>query len=97
MIVHQALNFRNDGVDEDGRAVSHNPKEAIVQSVTSRVLPIPMSTLTSVGGMLPLVFLTGPGSKLYRGLGAVITGGFVVSTVSTIILLPDVLSIIFDS
>ncbi|MEO0529984.1 MAG: efflux RND transporter permease subunit, partial [Planctomycetota bacterium] len=95
LIVHQAINFRRDGVDEDGNAVSADPKEAIVQSVTSRVRPILMSTLTSVGGMLPLVFLTGPGSELYRGLGAVITGGLVVSTVFTMFLVPVVLSMAF--
>ncbi|KAA5537948.1 efflux RND transporter permease subunit [Roseiconus nitratireducens] len=96
LIVHQALNFRRSGTDEDGNAVSDDPKEAIVQSVTSRVRPILMSTLTSVGGMLPLVFLTGPGSELYRGLGAVITAGLVVSTVFTMFLVPVVLSMVFD-
>ena len=76
LIVHQALTFRR--IDEDGNTVSTDANDAIVQSVKSRVRPILMSTLTSVGGMLPLVFLTGPGSELYRGLGAVITGGLVV-------------------
>ena len=46
--------------------------------------------------LLPLVFLTGPGSELYRGLGAVITGGLVVSTVFTMFLVPVVLSMMFD-
>ena len=97
LIVHQAINFRRDGVDEDGNAVAADPKEAIVQSVVSRVRPIVMSTLTSVGGMLPLVFLAGPGSELYRGLGAVITGGLVVSTVFTMFLVPVVLSMAFGT
>lgn len=96
LIVHQALNFRREGVDEDGNAVSTQPTDAIVLSVQSRVRPILMSTLTSVGGMLPLVFLTGPGSELYRGLGAVITGGLLVSTVFTVFLVPVVLSMVFD-
>ena len=96
LIVHQALNFLRNGIDDDGNAVSYSPDEAIVQSVTTRVRPILMSTLTSVGGMLPLVFLTGPGSELYRGLGAVITGGLVVSTVFTMFLVPVVLSMMFD-
>lgn len=96
LIVHQALNFRETGLDEDGNPVSTDGNEAIVQSVTSRVRPILMSTLTSVGGMLPLVFLTGPGSELYRGLGAVITGGLVVSTVFSMFLVPVVLSVVFE-
>ncbi len=96
LIVHQALNFRDKGVDEDGNPVSSDSNEAIVQSVSSRVRPILMSTLTSVGGMLPLVFLTGPGSELYRGLGAVITGGLLVSTIFTMFLVPVVLSMVFE-
>ncbi|GAA4454901.1 efflux RND transporter permease subunit [Novipirellula rosea] len=95
LIVYQALNFLRTGKDEDGNAVSTDPNDAIVESVVSRVRPILMSTLTSVGGMLPLVFLTGPGSELYRGLGAVITGGLVVSTVFTMFLVPVVLSMAF--
>ena len=95
LIVHQALNFRRNGVDEDGNPVSTNANDAIVMSVRSRVRPILMSTMTSVGGMLPLVFLTGPGSELYRGLGAVITGGLLVSTIFTMFLVPVVLSMVF--
>ncbi|MEM1226822.1 MAG: efflux RND transporter permease subunit [Planctomycetota bacterium] len=96
LIVHQALNFRREDEQNvrDGRRL--DPNEAIVRSVQSRVRPILMSTLTSVGGMLPLVFLTGPGSELYRGLGAVITGGLVVSTVFTVFLVPVVLSMVFS-
>lgn len=96
LIVHQALNFRREGHDDDGNLVATDPNEAIVRSVQSRVRPILMSTMTSVGGMLPLVFLTGPGSELYRGLGAVITGGLLVSTLFTIFLVPVVLSMVFD-
>lgn len=87
LIVHQALNFmKSEGMD---------PSEAVVESVRSRVRPILMSTLTSVGGMLPLVLMPGSGSELYRGLGAVVVGGLTVSTVFTIFLVPAVLSVIF--
>ncbi len=88
LIVHQTLNFlRGDH--------TLNPQLAIQQSVESRVRPILMSTLTSVGGMLPLVLLPGAGSELYRGLGAVVVGGLVVSTVFTLFLVPTVLSAMF--
>ncbi len=89
LIVHQALNFLRD---EQGLT----PNEAIRESVRSRVRPILMSTLTSVGGMLPLVILPGSGSELYRGLGAVVVGGLAVSTVFTMLLVPAVLSIILN-
>ena len=57
----------------------------------TRVRPILMSTLTSVGGMLPLVLMPGSGSELYRGLGAVVVGGLLVSTFFTLILVPILL------
>lgn len=87
LIVHQALNFMNiDKLD---------PRESVIESVRSRVRPILMSTLTSVGGMLPLVLMPGAGSELYRGLGAVVIGGLTVSTIFTVLLVPAVLSVIF--
>ncbi len=88
LIVHQTLNFLRNEPDLD-------PLKAIHLSVESRVRPILMSTLTSVGGMLPLVLLPGAGSELYRGLGAVVVGGLVVSTVFTLFLVPTVLSAMF--
>jgi HAE1 family hydrophobic/amphiphilic exporter-1 len=96
LIVHQTLNFLQ-GAAADGEDVSPlTPKQAIAQSVSSRVRPILMTTLTSVGGMLPLVLMPGSGSELYRGLGAVVVGGLVVSTVFTLFLVPVILSVIFD-
>ena len=55
-----------------------------------------MSTLTSVGGMLPLVLFPGAGSELYRGLGSVVVGGLLVSTLFTLVLTPLVMSMVFD-
>jgi HAE1 family hydrophobic/amphiphilic exporter-1 len=94
LIVHQTLNLLNaDGASMEDR---DSRREAITQAVSSRVRPILMSTLTSVGGMLPLVLMPGSGSELYRGLGAVVVGGLAVSTVFTLILVPVVLSVVFD-
>ncbi len=96
LIVHQTFNFLRGGT-EGREDVSHLiPKQAIAQAVSSRVRPILMSTLTSVGGMLPLVLMPGSGSELYRGLGAVVVGGLVVSTVFTLFLVPVILSVVFD-
>ncbi|ALO42145.1 efflux RND transporter permease subunit [Pseudoalteromonas phenolica] len=84
LIVHQALNNQKER--------GMNGQLAIRSSVESRVRPIMMSTLTSVGGMLPLVLMPGAGSELYRGLGAVVVGGLVISTIFTLILVPVLLS-----
>ena len=99
LLVHQALNFMR-GVAEtqvEGQIVEKMaPREAIREAVRTRFRPIFMSMFTSVGGMLPLVLFPGSGSELYRGLGSVVVGGLIVSTVFTLILVPLVLSLVFD-
>ncbi len=89
LIVHQALNNMRD------LGLAH--KEAIVESVRSRIRPIFMSTTTSVFGMLPLILLPGSGSEFYRGLGSVVVGGLLVSTLFTLILVPSVFSLVLEA
>jgi HAE1 family hydrophobic/amphiphilic exporter-1 len=89
LIVHQALN--------NMRESNMPPREAIRESVRSRIRPIYMSTITSVFGMAPLVLFPGAGSEFYRGLGSVVVGGLLVSTVFTIFLVPALLSLVLDA
>lgn len=87
LIVHQALNYMRAGL---------GPREAIATSTKTRVRPIFMSVLTSVAGMAPMVIIGGPGSELYRGLGAVVIGGLVLSTAFTLFLTPMLMSLALD-
>lgn len=99
LLVHQALNLiRGEAsVRIDGELKTNlQPRRAIAEAVRSRVRPILMATMTSVGGMLPLVLAPGAGSELYQGLGAVVVGGLLVSTIFTLLLVPMVLSLVFD-
>jgi HAE1 family hydrophobic/amphiphilic exporter-1 len=89
LVVHQSLNhMRADGLA---------PREAIRAAVGNRVRPIFMSVATSVFGMLPLVLFPGAGSELYRGLGSVVVGGLIVSTIFTLILVPALFSLVLDA
>jgi HAE1 family hydrophobic/amphiphilic exporter-1 len=72
-----------------------DPTEAILEGVRSRVRPIFMTTLTTVLGLLPLVLFPGAGSELYRGLGAVLLGGMLFSTLVTLVLVPILLGLCF--
>ncbi len=89
LIVHQSLNHMR----EEGMA----PREAIRESVSNRIRPIFMSVSTSVFAMLPLVLFPGAGSELYRGLGSVVIGGLVVSTIFTLFLVPALFSLTLDA
>ena len=71
--------------------------EAIAESVRSRIRPIYMSSITTVCAMAPLVLSPGAGSEFYRGLGSVVIGGILVSTIFTIFLIPALLSLTLDT
>ncbi len=89
LIVHQALNNIRDG--------GMPAREAIRESVRSRIRPVYMSSVTSVLALLPLVVSPGAGSEFYRGLGSVVLGGLLVSTVFTVFLVPALLSLVLDA
>ena len=88
LIVHQSLNNIRFG------GMPH--REAIAESVKTRLRPIFMSMTTSVFGMSPLVLFPGAGSELYRGLGSVVIGGLILSTVFTIFLVPSLFSMVLS-
>ncbi len=97
LIVHQTLNFLRGSADVgQGFEGEMTPRRAIAEAVRTRVRPIFMAMLTSLGGMLPLVLMPGSGSELYRGLGSVVVGGLLVSTVFTLLLVPMLLSLVLD-
>ncbi|MEM7487598.1 MAG: efflux RND transporter permease subunit [Pseudomonadota bacterium] len=83
LIVHQSLYHL--------RADRMAPIDAIEEATQNRIRPIFMSTLTSIGGMLPLVVFPGEGSELYRGLGAVVVGGLSMSAFLTLLTVPPLL------
>jgi HAE1 family hydrophobic/amphiphilic exporter-1 len=89
LIVHQSLNLVRDE--------QLSPQDAILESVRTRIRPIFMTTLTTVLGLLPLVLFPGAGSELYRGLGSVVLGGLLVSTVFTLVLVPTLFSLVMDA
>ncbi len=98
LIVHQALNFMRGVGEGEGDTRGRLPaREAIRESVRIRIRPVFMTTATSVSGMLPLVLSPGSGSELYRGLGSVVVGGLIVSTVFTLIVVPLLFSLVVDA
>ena len=72
------------------------PRAAVALSVRMRTRPIFMSAMTSIFGMLPLVIMPGAGSELYRGLGSVVLGGLLVSTVFTLVVVPAMFTLLLD-
>lgn len=102
LVVHQALNFmdpnrRNLSLSGEVETVGGmSVRQAVTESVRSRVRPIMMSMLTTTFGLLPLVLSSGAGSELYRGIGSVVLGGLILSTVFTLLVVPALFSLVME-
>jgi HAE1 family hydrophobic/amphiphilic exporter-1 len=88
LIVEQSLIHAR----EDGLPIG----QAVIESVRTRIRPIFMTTLGGLVGLLPLVIAPGAGSELYRGIGAVLLGGLLVSTIVTLVFVPALLSLMME-
>jgi len=88
LIIEQALkNMREHGM---GSA------RAVVESTRTRLRPIVMSSITTILGLSPLVFLPGAGTELYRGLGVIVLSGIFFSTLVSLTFLPALLSLLLQ-
>ncbi len=88
LIVHQSLiHLREDGLP---------PDEAVALAIQLRTRPIFMTATTAIFGLAPMVVSPGAGSELYRGLGAVLLGGLLVSTVFTLVVVPAMFTLFLD-
>ena len=62
--------------------------EAVSEAVAVRSRPIMMSTLTTICGLSPLVFIPGAGTELYRGVGAIVLFGILGAAIVSLTMLP---------
>lgn len=66
-------------------ASGQDKQSAIVSASATRFTPILLTTLTTIGGLLPLTML---GGDLWQPLGVVIISGLCVSAISSFLLVP---------
>ena len=59
--------------------------EALIQAGTTRFMPILLTTLTTIGGLLPLTL---GGGSMWAPMGWTIIGGLLVSTILTLLVVP---------
>lgn len=81
LLIDRVRQLRNNGF-----AVN----EALISAGKERIRPIFMTTLTTVGGMIPLALATGTSSDYQAPLAVVIISGLLFSTFITLILIPIV-------
>ncbi|MFH1708434.1 MAG: efflux RND transporter permease subunit [Planctomycetota bacterium] len=70
------------------RAGGMTVKEAVFDACRLRVRPLLMTSLTTLFGLVPMLFASGSGSEIQRPLVAVVFGGILSSLALTLIILP---------
>jgi cobalt-zinc-cadmium resistance protein CzcA len=70
------------------RAEGKRVYDAVIEACRLRVRPLMMTTLTTLVGLLPMLYATGSGSEIQKPLVAVIFGGLISSLCLTLIILP---------
>ncbi|MBQ6058917.1 MAG: efflux RND transporter permease subunit [Clostridia bacterium] len=71
-------------------------EEAILNACPRRVRPVLMTTLTTILGLMPMVFDRGEGAELMAGMAIVMVVGMLVSTVVTLFFTPIYYSLLDD-
>ena len=80
------------GLLKEGKGV----RDAIVQGSMERLVPILMTALAAVLGLVPLAMAAGePGSELLAPLAVVVLGGLVTSTLLNLVVVPAGYYILF--
>ncbi len=63
--------------------------EAVAEAARTRLRPILMTTIATVAGHMPLVFVTGAGAKARNSIGLVLVGGMTIGTIFTLFIVPS--------
>ena len=69
-----------------------NVRDALIEASTARLRPILMTSLATMLGALPIAMALGAGSESRMGMGIVIIGGLLLSTLLTIYIVPAIYS-----
>ncbi len=62
--------------------------DALREASLTRLRPVLMTTAATVFGHLPLVFVSGPGSKARNSIGIVLVSGMIIGTMFTLFVVP---------
>jgi HAE1 family hydrophobic/amphiphilic exporter-1 len=89
VLVDRIIHMERDGM---------TMREAILEAGATRLRPILMTALATIGALIPLAIGSGGGGLISKGLGITVIGGLTSSTLLTLIVVPivyEVLSKIF--
>jgi hydrophobic/amphiphilic exporter-1 (mainly G- bacteria), HAE1 family len=88
VLIDQVQMLRRSGVERD---------QAVLAAASTRLRPILMTAITTIGGLIPMAFggVESVGMD-YRPLGQVVVGGLLTSTLLTLVVIPLLYTLIDD-
>jgi multidrug efflux pump subunit AcrB len=81
VLVDRIIHMERDGM---------NMREAILEAGATRLRPILMTAIATIGALIPLAIGSGGGGLISKGLGITVIGGLASSTLLTLIIVPIV-------
>jgi len=85
VLVDRIIHMERDGL---------TMREAILEAGATRLRPILMTALATIGALIPLAVGTGGGGLISKGLGITVIGGLASSTLLTLIVVPIVYEVL---
>lgn len=85
VLVDRIIHMERDGM---------NMREAILEAGVTRLRPILMTAIATIGALIPLAIGSGGGGLISKGLGITVIGGLTSSTLLTLIVVPIVYEIL---
>ena len=79
------------------RAAGIDKREAVLESAAARFRPILMTSLSTILGIMPMVFATGSGAESRIAMGVSVAGGLIFATFFTLYIIPVMYSYISSS
>ncbi|MFA5117450.1 MAG: efflux RND transporter permease subunit [Candidatus Omnitrophota bacterium] len=70
--------------------------DAVIEGAALRVRPILMTSLTTIVGLLPLVFGWGEGLEMLKPLAITVVGGLTISTFLTLFVIPSIYVTVYN-
>ncbi|MGE7604426.1 efflux RND transporter permease subunit [Peribacillus sp. NPDC097675] len=85
VLVDRIIHMERDGM---------NMREAILEAGATRLRPILMTAIATIGALMPLALGSGGGGLISKGLGITVIGGLASSTLLTLLIVPIVYEVL---
>lgn len=85
VLVDRIIHMERDGM---------TMREAVLEAGSTRLRPILMTAIATIGALIPLLFGEGGGGLISKGLGITVIGGLASSTLLTLLVVPIVYEIL---